>query len=223
MFKRHNGEIDKIKADELLKKMGVVPVKAKIKPEKDEIGIKTVGNSSEIDLNDPYVYWDTQLKIYAACVDFYWQNEAWDEDFDVSYFDQWFDVGGYDGIAIATSRKINVDDTILTVYDTSGGHHTYDYASKKSDHGAGYHKQDEGILYSAGFGDYDYNWDHGYLDIFFTSQEPGEEMAVWAEFAHTWSDSDVSITGISSSGVSWNVTNSNYEWDIVSGSTLYTP
>ncbi|CEP67460.1 Uncharacterized [Moorella glycerini] len=217
MRKVHEKEITHVDALNKLAKIGVFPAKGYIRNNNgDEITIQS---------NPDYAIWlptafalkDTETGYWYAGVHFFWKDPAyWQSDFPNPWPAQpgvGVNIGGYDGFGIAFSRGINRVTQTFDVYDTHANRTSYSTPSKSSSYGVGYTKQDYG--YKMSDGTYDYNWDSGYLGIYFTPQEPGQEMSVWQEMAHTWETTSVSITGISYIGISWQFNKLENRWNAV--------
>ncbi|HBV85362.1 MAG TPA: hypothetical protein DEF42_01555 [Desulfosporosinus sp.] len=200
----------------------------KSKPQKDSLTSDSITPMSNpdyaIDLPKPIVFQDTSTGYMYVGAHFFWESPAyWKADFPNPWPAQpgyGVAIGGNDGFGVYMSQPINRVSNTFDVYDADANRTSYPYASSSSQYGVGYTKQDYG--YKAADGTYGYNWDSGYLGMYFTPVNSGRQMSVYSSLNHTWASTSVSITGISYVGITWQVANPGYNWDIVSDGTLFT-
>lgn len=177
-----------------------------------------------IDLPKPIVFQDTATGYMYVGAHFFWKSSAyWKADFPNPWPGQpgyGVGIGGNDGFGIYMSQPINRVSNTFDVYDADANRTSYPTASSASQYGVGYTKQDYG--YKAADGTFGYNWDSGFLGMYFTPVNSGRQMSAYSSLNHTWSSTSVSINGISYVGITWQVTNPGYNWGIVSNGTLFT-
>lgn len=220
MLKFYKKEITKDVAEKELKKM-----KAYLIKDENQVGILSNPDSA-ISLTTPSVIWDSLTGHWFASAYFSWNSNAqWQADFPLPWPAQpgiGVDIGGNDGMGLYFSRGINRYNSTFQTWNSGGFNQVYTYPSSSSAYGVAYSKQDYG--YKLSDGSFGYSWDSGYIDVYFEPQFPGQSYSAWAEMAHTWKTSTMSITGISSNGISWQFSDNNYAWEIVSNpATNFTP
>jgi hypothetical protein len=224
----HEGKITETQKDTLLDEIKVKKIVGKSKQNNKEsstIGLFSVPDFA-IDLPKPFAYYDSTTGYYYADAFFFWNaNTYWEGDFPST--GSWtpyigYNIGGNDGFGLVFSRPINRVTQSFDVYSDLGNRTSYATPSSASSYGVGYTKQDTGWVESNRTKHYD--WNHGYLGVYFTAQQPGQQMSIWQEMAHTWSSTSVTINGISYVGVSWNYNVSENKWTAVAPEAfLFTP
>lgn len=176
-----------------------------------------------INLLKPVVFQDRNGYMYVGA-NFSWNSAAyWKADFPSPWPSPPYygvAIGGNDGFGVAMNQPINRISSTFDVYDTDANRTSYTVPSSASQYGIGYTKQDYGSKLSDGT--YDYDWNSGYLGMYFSPVTSGRQMSAWSEMGHTWSTSSVSITGISAYGITWSATNYNYFWTGVSPACTFT-
>lgn len=212
-----------------LEKINVYPVQGfhTAKPTKDAQGndsIITLSNpDSAIAMDAPFALKDYTGYWYVGA-QYQWNNPAyWQADFPSPWPAQpgiGVAIGGNDGFGVYTSAPINVSSSTFDSYDRYGNRESYTFATSGSSYGEAYEKQDFG--WKDASGNYHYNWDSGYMGLYFTPQNVGQQMSVWSSLSHTWNTTDVVITGISWAGIAWQPINGSNEWHIKSDGYTFT-
>ena len=201
-----------------LAKINVVPEKGTNTAKKNGENIIALSNPEyAISLPTLFTFKDEQTGYWYAGAHFFWEDRAyWQADFPSPWPgapNYGVAIGGSDGFGIVFSQPINRVTQSFDVYDYYGNRTSYSYPSKASQYGVGFTEQDYGIKSSDG--SFNYDWDSGYMGIYFSPQYPGQQMSAWQEMAHTWASTSVYINGISYIGISWQFNTTSNEWTAV--------
>lgn len=186
--------------------------------QKVEKGFDILSTKSDVSWQAPDVWYDNDTGRYYAIAGYEWQfdtkgNPKWLADATLTG-----DMGGYDAVGIfftdsASINNIQVKDYMLRTYDSDND--TLYHWTRAEDWGS------EGVVFSEQdkvvYGDntpyngWDYTFHKGYVSMWFDTTGP-VNTGIKMNYVHTWDDAQISNVTVSTSGVSFSVTNSAKHW-----------